>query len=112
MRVLPKDWVAAGETPRSSSMKKLLMALLAGAFLFGFGMKVFAADSDRSQTFPGQDSRTVRPGVDVPEAPRYTCPPTPYINCMPPVEKSARRWCDPEYLEWAKGHCPAFKIVY
>jgi len=42
----------------------------------------------------------------------YACPSTPYINCMPPVAKSARGWCDPEYLKWAKSHCPGLKILH
>ena len=47
-----------------------------------------------------------------PGAPGYACPSTPYINCMPPVAKSTRRWCDPEYLKWAKTHCPGLKILH
>ena len=47
-----------------------------------------------------------------PWAPGYACPSTPYINCMPPVAKSARGWCDPEYLKWAKSHCPGLKILH
>jgi hypothetical protein len=93
-------------------MKKFVAALLAGTFLFGFGIQVFAADPDRLRIVPGEETGTVRPGVEVPEAPRYTCPPTPYINCMPPVEKSGRKWCDPEYLQWAKGHCPGLRVLH
>ncbi|MGA2026378.1 MAG: hypothetical protein ABSH17_04810 [Syntrophobacteraceae bacterium] len=50
--------------------------------------------------------------AEPPKAPGYACPPTPYINCMPPVAKSARSWCDPEYLKWAKSHCPGLKILH
>ncbi len=51
-------------------------------------------------------------GPGPPSAHGYACPSTPYINCMPPVAKSARRWCDPEYLDWAKSHCPGLKILH
>ncbi len=93
-------------------MKKFVIAVLACAFLLGFGMKVFAAGSDRMPASSGEGTEKVRPGVEPPEAPRYTCPSTPYVNCMPPVEKSARSRCSPEYLRWAKEHCPGFKVVY
>ncbi len=95
-----------------SSMKKFAPALLVGAFLFGFGMQVFAADQDRPRIAPGEVSGTVRPGVEVPDAPHYACPPTSSINCMPPVAKSARKWCDPEYLLWARGHCPGLRVLH
>lgn len=93
-------------------MKKLVVALLAGAVLFGFGMKVFAADSYQLQTVPGDGIGTIRPAVEPPGEPRYICPSTEYINCMPPVEKSARGRCNPEYLKWVKDHCSGLKILY
>ena len=84
-------------------MKKLLVVLLAGAALFGLGMQGLAADSDQQVTTPGEKS-----GKDQ----DYACPSKGYVNCMPLVERSARGLCNPEYLEWAKSHCPGLKIVY
>ncbi len=93
-------------------MKKLVAALLASAALFGFGMEAFAADSDQPPIAPREVTGTVRPGVEPPEVPHYACPSTPRINCMPPVGKAAQRWCDPEYLKWAKVNCPGLEVVY
>ena len=59
---------------------------------------------------PTGDDRAWR--GEPPRAPGYACPSTPVINCMPPVAKSAREWCDPEYLKWAKSHCPGLKILH
>jgi hypothetical protein len=92
-------------------MKKFVTIFLAFSFLFGFAIKVFAADQDRPRILPGDETVTVQPGVEAPEMPHYTCPPTPSVNCMPPVAKSARKWYDPEYLQWAKGHCPGLKVL-
>jgi hypothetical protein len=47
-----------------------------------------------------------------PEAPRLTCPPTKYVNCMPPVPEQSRPMCRPEYLPWMKEHCPGAEVVY
>jgi len=93
-------------------MKKVVAALLAGAVLFSFGIEAFAADSDQPPIAPGEVTGTVRPGVESPEAPHYSCPPTRLINCMPPVGKAAQRWCDPEYLKWAEVNCPGLEVVY
>ena len=93
-------------------MKKLVVALLAGAVLFGFGMQSFAADSDQRVTTPGEKSGAVKPAVCPPKDQGYACPSSGYVNCMPPVERSARGLCNPEYLTWAKTHCPGLKIVY
>jgi len=93
-------------------MKTLLAALLTGAVLFGFGMQGFAADFDQRVTTPGEKSGTTRPSVYLPKDQGYACPSTGYVNCMPPVEKSARDLCNPEYLKWAKDHCPGLTIVY
>lgn len=46
------------------------------------------------------------------KAPGYACPSTPYIDCMPPVKKSVRQWCDSEYREWAVIHCPGVKFLH
>jgi hypothetical protein len=97
-------------------MNKLVVVFLASTVLFGFGMKVFAADPYRLQTVPGERTGAIRPAVKPPVEPpgelRYTCPSSAYINCMPPVEKSARDQCNPEYLKWAKSHCHGLNIVY
>ncbi len=59
---------------------------------------------------PSGDDPTWR--AEPPKAPGYACPSTLVINCMPPVAKSAREWCDPECLKWAKNHCPGLKILH
>ena len=92
-------------------MKQFVTTFLAFIFLFGFGIQVFAADQDRPRILPGEETETVQPGAEVWQVPHSTCPPTPSVNCMPPVAKSARKWCDPEYLQWAKGHCPGSKVL-
>jgi hypothetical protein len=93
-------------------MNKLVVALLAGAALFGFGMQSLAADSDQRVATPGEKSGAAKPSVCPPKDQGYACPSSGYVNCMPPVERSARDLCDPEYLTWAKSHCPGLKIVY
>jgi hypothetical protein len=93
-------------------MKTLVAVLLAGAALFGFGMQGLAADSDRQVTTAGEKSGTARPSVCLPKGEAYACPSKGYVNCMPPVERSARDLCNPEYLEWAKNHCPGLKILH
>jgi hypothetical protein len=93
-------------------MKKLVVVLLTGAALFGFGMQGLAADSGQQGTVPGEKSGTARPSANLPKDQGYACPSKGYVNCMPPVERSARDLCNPEYLEWAKSHCPGLKIVY
>ncbi len=47
-----------------------------------------------------------------PEVPKYECPKTRYINCMPPVQEIYKPMCTKEYLEWAKRHCTGFEVVY
>ena len=93
-------------------MKKLVVALLAGAALFGVGMQGFAANPDQRAPALGEKTGTPRPSVYLPKDQGYACPSAGYVNCMPPVERSARGLCDPEYLKWAKDHCPGLKIVY
>jgi hypothetical protein len=61
---------------------------------------------------PGPKPEPILPGVEPPEAQHYTCPPTRYINCMPPLKEPARKWCNPEYLQWAKSHCAGIEVVY
>ena len=61
---------------------------------------------------PDPDSQPVRPAVQTPEVPKYECPKTRYINCMPPVQEIDRPMCTKEYLDWAKRHCTGFEVVY
>jgi hypothetical protein len=61
---------------------------------------------------PDPDSQPVSPDDQTPEVPKYECPKTRYINCMPPVQEIDRPMCTKEYLEWAKSHCTGFKVVY
>ncbi len=49
---------------------------------------------------------------DTHKAPGYACPSTPYVDCMPPVKKSAQKWCGSEYREWAGSHCSGVKFLY
>ncbi len=94
-------------------MKKLVVILLAGAFLLGFGMNGFAADPYQSGGVPDREIGFDRTPVgEPPEHPAYKCPSTRYINCMPPVKDSSRRMCDSKYLEWVRHHCPGVQIVY
>lgn len=42
----------------------------------------------------------------------YTCPTSPYVNCMPQVgtpSASYQMMCSTNYLTWAKTNCPNFK---
>jgi hypothetical protein len=60
---------------------------------------------------------TLRPprgpeGVRPPEGVERKCPETRYVNCMPPVQGTARSMCSAEYLKWAKANCPKFEVVY
>lgn len=51
-------------------------------------------------------------GPRPPERPRFRCPETRYVNCMPPVPESRRSTCSRAYLEWMKAHCPNAEVVY
>jgi hypothetical protein len=42
----------------------------------------------------------------------HECPKGAYLNCMPPVAPEIRPFCSRDYLDWAKGHCPHFEVVY
>lgn len=61
---------------------------------------------------PEPDSQPERPDDQTPEGPKYECPKTRYINCMPPVQEINKPMCTKEYLEWAKSHCTGFEVVY
>jgi hypothetical protein len=61
---------------------------------------------------PDPDSQPVSPDDQTPGVPKYECPKTRYINCMPPVQEIDKPMCTKEYLEWAKSHCTGFEVVY
>jgi hypothetical protein len=63
------------------------------------------------QPVPQRETKPA-PAVQPPEAPRRECPPTRYIDCMPPVGETKRPLCNEEYLDWAKTHCPHVQVVY
>ena len=42
----------------------------------------------------------------------FRCPPPGNINCMPPVRPERRNLCRPEFIDWARRHCPGFHVVY
>lgn len=95
-------------------MKYVLMVLIV-SFMLLVTTSLFAQQDEKKSTSTTSTStmKSVdKAVVSSPGKARYTCPSTKYINCMPPVEKSARDRCNHEYLEWAKGHCPGFKVVY
>ncbi len=52
------------------------------------------------------------PAVQPPEAPRYTCPRSQYLDCMPPVQGAKKALCGEEYLKWATAHCAGLRVVY
>jgi hypothetical protein len=97
---------------------------LCGAFMDGRAdraMKISDADPIPGLTIsvvptrppvPETDSQPASPDDQTPEAPKYECPKTRYINCMPPVQEIDKPMCTKEYLEWAKSHCTGFEVVY
>lgn len=42
----------------------------------------------------------------------FQCPPPGRINCMPPVRPELGRLCRPDFIDWARRHCPGFDVVY
>ncbi|OGC45218.1 hypothetical protein A2V49_01270 [candidate division WWE3 bacterium RBG_19FT_COMBO_34_6] len=46
--------------------------------------------------------------------PKYVCPKTEYIDCMPSIDRGSQqeKICnDKEYLNWAQINCPNFKGI-
>ncbi len=40
----------------------------------------------------------------------YTCPETPWVDCMPGPDSAGIRWeCTDEFLSWAKANCAGFQ---
>lgn len=64
------------------------------------------------QNISGSDKQQFNPSTRAPEAVKYECPETRYINCMPLVKESDKDKCAEDYLEWVKSHCPGVQVVY
>jgi hypothetical protein len=82
---------------------KLLIAL---AFLAGAGAPVWAADAPLPGPVTGPAQQPPKPQPD------YHCPPTAYINCMPPITEDRRQSCSKDYIAWVQSHCPNSQVVY
>lgn len=54
-------------------------------------------------------SRRVTP-TPTPTQPKYTCPKTDWIDCMP-NPGSPKAQCTDDFLKWAKANCPKFQGV-
>ena len=76
--------------------------LIALAFLAGAAVPAVAADGPI--TGPAQDAAKPRPD--------YHCPPTAYLNCMPPITADRREACSKDYVAWVQAHCPNTQVVY
>jgi hypothetical protein len=44
--------------------------------------------------------------------PKFECPKTHYVNCMPPIKPAQRPLCSKEYKAWVQTHCPGVEFVY
>jgi hypothetical protein len=69
--------------------------LIALAFLIGTAVPAVAADGPVSG--PAQEGAKPRPD--------YHCPPTAYLNCMPPITADRREACSRGYIAWVQAHC-------
>ena len=76
--------------------------LIALALLAGAAVPVRAADAPA----PGPAQAAPKPPQE------YHCPPTAYINCMPPISADRRESCSKDYIAWVQAHCPNSQIVY
>lgn len=47
--------------------------------------------------------------IDAYPTPKFTCPQTEWIDCMPVVDAARKYQCQPPYLNWAKANCPGFQ---
>jgi hypothetical protein len=47
-----------------------------------------------------------------PVEPKFECPKTPYVDCMPPINGTQRPLCSKEYKERVKARCPGVEFVY
>ena len=56
------------------------------------------------------DARTPSPAT--PGEPKFGCPKTRYVNCMPPIKPAQRPLCSKEYKAWVPTHCPGVEFVY
>lgn len=79
-----------------------LKPLIALALLAGTAVPASAADAPVMG--PAQDGAKLRPD--------YHCPPTAYLNCMPPITEDRRQSCSKDYIAWVQANCPNTQIVY
>jgi hypothetical protein len=42
----------------------------------------------------------------------YSCPVQKAIDCMPVVEPTNKKYCEKDFIDWAKIHCPGFKVAF
>jgi hypothetical protein len=79
-----------------------LKVLIALALLAGAAVPARAADAP----VPGPAQAAPKPPPD------YHCPPTAYINCMPPISDDRRESCSKDYIVWVQTHCPNSQVAY
>jgi hypothetical protein len=70
-------------------------------FLAGVAVSAQAADVPA----PGPTGEATKPPDD-------HCPPTAYINCMPPITEDRREACSKDYIAQVEAHCPNTQVVY
>ncbi|MBU1327207.1 hypothetical protein KKB64_05070 [Patescibacteria group bacterium] len=101
----------------------LLLAVATGAFFLGkyglptwvSGKKIctleakvcpdgsYVGRTDPNCEFAPCPSPTSTPSIG------YTCPDTEWADCMPGPNMGVKQECTPEFINWAKIHCPDFK---
>jgi hypothetical protein len=75
----------------------IIVLLLIATILVGVGS--YAAYQE-FRTAPISPTPTEKP---------FTCPKTPWVDCMPGPDRQLKRECTQEYLTWAKANCPNFE---
>jgi hypothetical protein len=75
--------------------------LIARAFLAGAVVPAWAAEAPLT----GKAQEGAKP-------PDYHCPPTAYINCMPPITEDRRQSYSKDYIAWVQANCPNTQVVY
>ena len=87
-------------------LKYVVLPLL--LIFFGlFTSYLYLARTKTSQsTLPAVIIATPTP---TPTPPKYTCPETPWVGCMPILDEEAARNCTPEALNWFTNNCPGFQ---
>ena len=86
-----------------------LLAVLALAAL-ATALPACAQAATQNPTPALPDAKTPTPAP--PAEPKFECPKTQYVNCMPPIKDTQRPLCSKEYKEWVKTHCPGVEFVY